>query len=135
MAKNYFKLLTGLFLCFILLTACNKDPFNGELDDLTGVFSCQESSTHSGLRKYLVEFDPVANSPDQYIISNFHNQGDNEFIYADYHNDTLWIINQLSGDLRINGKGPVDPDFRTVRLYYEIDDGLNIFDFQVLYER
>lgn len=135
MAKSLNKHFTGLILCCALLSACNKDTLPGELDNLTGVFSCQESSTYSGIRKYLVEFDQVANSPGQYIISNFHNQGDNEFIYADYQNDTLWIINQLLGDLRISGKGPVDPDFRTVRLYYESDDGLNIFDFHVLYER
>jgi len=133
--KNFIRRLPGLLLCCTLLTACNTDPLPGELDNLTGVFSCQESSTYTGVRKYLVEFDQVANSPGQYIISNFHNQGNNEFIYADYQNDTLWIINQLLGDLRISGKGPVDPDFRTVRLYYESDDGLNIYDFHALYER
>lgn len=135
MAKSLIKHLTGLVVCLALLSACDKNPLPGELDDLTGVFSCQESSTYSGIRKYLVEFDQVANSPGQYIISNFHNQGDNEFIYADYQNDTLWIINQLLGDLRINGKGPVNPDFRTVSLYYESDDGLNISDFHAVYER
>lgn len=135
MVMSFSKLLAGLLFCLALLTACNKDPLPGELTNLAGVYSCQESSTYTGIRKYLVEFDQVNDSPGQYIISNFHNGGDNEFIFADYQNDTLWIINQLIGDMRINGKGPVAQDFRRVQLYYESDDGLNITGFHVLYER
>ena len=82
-----------------------------------------------------MEIDSVKSQAEQYIISNFHNLGTNEFLYSEMLGDTLRIINQVLGGLRINGKGWVSPDFRTIRFYYETDDALNIYDFYAVYSR
>jgi hypothetical protein len=82
-----------------------------------------------------VEIDGVKDREAQYIISNFHNLGTNEFLYSELQEDTLRIINQVLGSLRISGKGWVSSDFRTIRFYYETDDGLNIYDYYAVYSR
>lgn len=130
---------TSAFLVFIIWCICTgtscESSNEGVATSVTGVYSCQESSTHSGTRKYLVEIDSVKNQQTQYIISNFHNQGTNEFLFAELQGDTLRIINQVLGGLRISGKGWVSPDFRTIRFYYETDDALTIYDYYAVYSR
>jgi hypothetical protein len=123
-----------LIWCLSAAASCDSSG-DGIPASLTGVYSCQESSTNSGIRKYLVEIDSVADSEGQYIISNFHNLGTNEFLFSELQGDTLWIINQVLGNLRISGKGWVSPDFRTIQFYYETDDALNIYDYSAIYSR
>jgi len=122
------------FWCICTGTSCESSN-EGVATSVTGIYSCQETSTHSGTRKYLVEIDSIQDREDQYIISNFHNLGTNEFLYTELLGDTMRINNQVLGDLRISGKGWVSPDFRTIRFYYETDDALNIYDYYALYNR
>lgn len=125
-----------LWLFILALTAgCETDPGTGSPSGLTGVYSCQESSPHSGIRNYLVEIDRVKDSDDLHIISNFHNQGENEFVYASLDGDTLRIVNQVLSGWSIYGKGPVASDLRTIYLYYETDDGITILDYYCTYTR
>ncbi len=132
------KLIRSLFVLtwgwICLGTSCDSSQ-EGVASSVTGVYSCQESSAHSGIRKYLVEIDSVKNQESQYIISNFHNQGANEFIFSELQGDTLRILNQVLGEFRVSGKGWVSPDFRTIQFYYETDDALNIYDFYAVYSR
>lgn len=133
--KRFINTLFALMLWgFCTGTSCDS-THEGVATSVTGVFSCQESSVHSGTRKYLVEIDSVKNQDAQYIISNFHNLGTNEFLYSELDGDTLRIVNQVLGGLRISGKGWVSPDFRNIRFYYETDDALNIYDYFALYSR
>ena len=127
--KRQGKGIILICLASILALACN--PVNPEVDytSLDGIYTCQESSSHTGVREYFTEIDRVAGAEDQYIISNFHNLGENEFIFTELENDTLWIFNQAITDISVNGKGVVDPDFRTINLYYETDDGITVLDF------
>jgi len=127
-----FFIITFWWIC--TGTSCESSQ-EGVATSVTGVYSCQESSIQSGTRKYLVEIDNIKNREAQYIISNFHNLGTNEFLYSELQGDTLRIINQVLGSLRISGKGWVSPDFRTIRFYYESDDGLNIYDYYAVYSR
>ncbi len=133
------KKFTSIFFAIAFWWICSgtscDSSHEGIATSLTGVYSCQESSTYSGIRKYLVEIDSVKNQEAQYIISNFHNLGTNEFLYSELQGDTLRIINQVLEDLRINGKGWISPDFRTIRFYYETDDALNIYDYYAVYSR
>ena len=133
--KRSINLLSYLILAVACGTSCEQGNDDVVLTDLTGIFSCQESSPHSGIRKYLVEIDKVAHSENRYIISNFHNMGENEFIYADYQRDTLWILNQAISELSVDGAGPVERDYRSIYLYYTTDDGITVYDYYVNYTR
>jgi len=135
MAKKSVSSLLALTFWWIFIGSSCESSGEGVATSLKGVYSCQESSSTSGTRKYLVEIDSVRDQSTQYIISNFHNLGTNEFVFSELDGDTLRITNQVLGGLRISGKGWVSPDFRTISLYYETDDALNIYDYYALYTR
>jgi hypothetical protein len=135
MAARFFKPFIALLCWGISMGTSCDSSHEGTATSVTGVYSCQESSAHGGTRKYLVEIDSVRDREAQFIISNFHNLGTNEFLYSELEGDTLRIFNQVMGDLRISGKGSVSPDFRTISFYYETDDALNIYGYYAVYSR
>lgn len=131
--KWIFKMALAL-LPVTLASSCEQET-TGEFTGLQGFYTCNESSSHSGFRKYIVEIDDVVNQSDNFIIANFHNLGDNEFLFTEYENDTLYIRNQVIGSVFINGKGKVYEDFRRIEMEYRTDDGVTILDYYALYER
>jgi len=119
----------------IISVSCdlNSDPVN--YASLTGIYTCQEYSSHAGVRQYPVEIDKVSDSENLYIISNFHNKGESEFLFAELSLDTLRISNQAISELTVNGKGTVGKDFRSILLNYLTDDGQTILDYSSTYSR
>ena len=126
--KRLRRLFAGLALVLVL-ASCERIGTGGPYSSPEGIYTCQESSVHSGVRKYFVEVDPVRDADDLYILCNFHNQGENDFIYARYANDSMILENQVIRDLTVNGKGPVSEDFTSIILYYTTDDGITQLDF------
>jgi len=116
-------------------SSCENNNTPVTYTTITGLYTCQEISPHAGLRKYIVEVDQVVDQDNLYIISNFHNQGTNEFLYAELEQDTLVIFNQAISSISVNGKGPVGNDFRTIDLFYETDDGITLLDYNASYSR
>jgi hypothetical protein len=131
--KSIEKVIFGMVLCMAI--GCEQANPPGTYSSIEGIFSCRESSAHTGSRQYLVEIDKVHDENDLYIISNFHNRGENEFIYAEYSSDTLQIFNQVLENMTINGKGIVSGDYRTIDLAYITDDGITVLDFFASYTR
>jgi hypothetical protein len=129
------KRLIGLMLVLLPAVSCDQSGPPATYDSIEGIFKCQESSPHAGVRNYLVEIDGVKDAGGLYIISNFHNKGENEFLYAELSDDTLRIQNQPISDITVNGKGPVGTDFRTIHLNYVTDDGITILDYYATYSR
>jgi hypothetical protein len=132
--KMKIKALYILVLPFLFASSC-EDPPVVDYTSIEGFYSCNESSSHSGYRNYIVEIDEVNSQENTYIIANFHNLGDNDFLYAEYLNDTLYIKNQVINTIFVNGKGKVSDDFKQVNLYYETDDGVVELDYYATYQR
>ncbi len=116
-----------------IASSCEEEEIN--YNDIKGVYTCTEASSHSGYRNYIVEIDKVNNQDDLYIILNFHNTGVNEFIYAEYRNDSIYIENQVISTFFVNGKGKVFSDFKRMEILYETDDGVVELEYQVVFER
>ncbi len=135
MGKRFNRLAISAGIFILLVAGCDRKTDPVIPTSLTGVYSCQESSAHSGIRKYFAERANVKDTDDLYIISNFHDKGESEFLFAELKQDTLSIINQSITEIRVEGKGPVGKDFRSVNLYYETDDGITILDYYALYTR
>lgn len=102
---------------------------------MKGVYTCQESSPHAGTRQYPVEIDKVKDSENLYIIVNFHNKGQSEFLYAELDIDTLRISNQAIVNIRVDGQGLVGEEYRSIQLNYLTDDGTTIFEYYSSYSR
>lgn len=135
MVRRSISYVIGVQILFLLLISCNSTTEPVTHTDITGVYTCQESSPYSGIRKYIVEVDRVKEMENLYIISNFHNKGINEFLYAELDVDTLRIDNQAISDISIDGKGPVGEDYKIISLYYETDDGITVLDYYASYSR
>lgn len=82
-----------------------------------------------------MEIDRVRDREDLFIISNFHNAGENEFIYMELSGDSVLINNQAVSGLIINGRGAVGEQYRIIDLYYETDDAVTILDYYARYSR
>lgn len=133
--KSGKRLLVAIgILVFISLTACDTNQ-DRNFTSIEGFYTCEEGSAYSGIRKYILEIDKVSSQDNTYIIANFHNQGDNEFVYAQYQNDTLYIQNQVISSLFVNGKGKVFDDFKRIELIYITDDGVLELKYSALLER
>ncbi len=136
MEPNHCKLLS-LFLGVLLFagSSCEQDNNAVVYTKLAGIYSCEESSPYSGYKKYIVEIDKVSSQDNVYIISNFHNQGYAEFLYANLRNDSLYIENQVISGLFINGKGKVNEKLNEIEFHYTTDDGSLELDYYALFSR
>jgi hypothetical protein len=119
----------------IFATASSCEEKEVEYSGIEGAYTCIEASSHSGYRNYIIEIDKVNNQDGLFIILNFHNTGANEFLYAEYTGDSIYITDQVSGTLFINGSGKVFSDFRRMEINYMTDDGVTELDYQAVFER
>jgi len=126
-------IMTAIFA--VVSTSCDKNSPPGDYSSVEGIYTCQESSPHSGLRQYPVEIDKVKGSENLYIIVNFHNKGQSEFLYAELDDDLLLISNQFISNIRVDGEGTVDSDFKSIQLNYLTDDGATVLNFYSSYTR
>ncbi len=128
-----------LFILIPLLVSmgasCDQTTTPGDYTSIEGVYTCQESSPHAGLRQYPVEIDKVNDAENLYIIVNFHNKGESEFLYAELDIDTLRITSQVISNIRVDGLGVVADEFRSIQLNYLTDDGAAILDYYSTYSR
>lgn len=135
MDRRYASWIITLSFMVMMAASCDSNKTSGDYSSIVGIYTCQESSAHSGVRQYPVEIDRVKNSEDQYIILNFNNKGENEFLFAQQSNDTLLIDNQAIAELVVNGKGLIGKDFKSIQLSYLTDDGLTILDYYATFSR
>ena len=125
--SKYFYKITAIFLLFC--SSCGDSNSDIVFNSVKGVYKCQENSVHSGFRSYLVELDSVKNQENLFIILNFHNSGENEFLYAIIRDDSISIENQLINNMFISGEGIISKDLKKIDIFYLTDDGLTQLDY------
>ncbi len=135
MNKNNFFPPLSVCLFIILLSGCEKENGERTWTKIDGIYTCEESSPHAGYKKYIVEIDKVHGQENTYIITNFHNQGNLEFLFMSLQNDSLIIENQVIGSLFINGKGKISESFDQIEIEYTADDGQRELDYFGVYTR
>lgn len=123
-----------LLLPLMVAASCEKRPEN-VYTNIEGVYTCNERSAHAGIRNFLVEIDKVQAEENLYIIDNFHNLGDNQFIRAELVGDTLFINNQIIINLTVNGKGAVSNDFKQIEFTYITYDRFVELDYYATFQR
>jgi hypothetical protein len=123
-----------LILPLLIAASCEDKPEN-VYTNIEGVYTCNERSAHAGIRNFLVEVDKVQAEQNLYIIDNFHNLGDNQFIRAQLVGDTLFINNQIIENLTVNGKGAVSSDFKQIEFTYITYDRFVELDYYATFQR
>ena len=124
----------SLFLLSLTLLACGN---NNDIvySDIEGLYSCDENSPNLGYRKYIIEIQEVAAQENAYIMANFHNLGDNEFVYLEHIGDSVFINNQIIQQYFIDGKGFVNEDFTGISLTYTTNDGTQELEYYIMLTR
>ena len=123
-----------LILPLLIAASCEDKPEN-VYTSIEGVYTCNERSAHAGIRNFLVEIDKVQAEQNLYIIDNFHNLGDNQFIRGELDGDTLFINNQIIGNLTVNGKGAISSDFKQIEFTYITYDRFVELDYYATFQR
>ncbi len=129
--KPYICLIIPVLLAF----SCEEKPPASEYLSIEGFFVCNERSLHAGIHNYIVEIEKVNTQNNLFIINNFHNTGESEFLYTELISDSLFIDNQVIGNLFVYGKGTVTDDFRQIELSYYTDDGILQLDYYATFKR
>ncbi|MCF8378830.1 MAG: hypothetical protein K9H49_04585 [Bacteroidales bacterium] len=133
--RKYFSFIFSVIIICLFPTGCELNKEGKIYPDLTGAYSCEENSPYSGYKKFLVEIDKVSSQENLYIISNFNNLGNLEFLYASLFNDTLRIENQVISSVFINGSGKVNQDLNNIEWFYTTDDGNIVLEFFARFTR
>ena len=109
-------------IVLLLLQSCNEPQV--DYSSIEGSWRCEEYDPYSGNSIYMVDIDRSKSDTTVYLISNFHNQDVNEFIYSRLRNSVLSIPDQVIGAISVkSGSGTVRSDFRRIDLVYIVTDG------------
>jgi hypothetical protein len=90
-----------------------------------------------GSRRYIVDVERERTDTTKYVIFNFHNAGDDEFVRTTYKNKILTITEQPLGigmTVR-SGNGSASADFKRMDITYTIFDGMNEVEVNAVYSR
>jgi len=123
MKKTYF-----LLIIILTVLGCKKEE---ERNTILGSWNCEEYSD-IGQRNYQVSITRnyyLRDSTNEYIISNFHNLGINEFndVYIKkIEINKLIITGTANLGISISGIGSVSDDFSRIEWEYTVNDGLTI---------
>ncbi len=117
--------LSVIVLLLVFLLSCGD---NGPrvYTSISGAWRCQEINPFLGNRVYLVEIDRKASDTTQYVITNFYDSGDLEYIVVKLKNGQLTLAQQPTADLSVKSfTGTlVDTGFKRIELTYKVYDGL-----------
>jgi hypothetical protein len=128
------KMFAFILILFILTVSCEKN--DGVYHSISGSWRCEEYNPISGQRVYMVDIDRSSRDSTEYLLSNFHNEDINEFVYAHLRDSVLSINEQVFASLIVKvGKGLVSSDFRVIEFEYQVYDGQNDYRVQAHYSR
>jgi len=118
----------------LLLTACSAEKENS-YTSIAGLWECEEIDETVSILIFSVDIDNVINYDDTFIISNFHDTGDNYFIRVSVVDDKLHIPRQSLLNLIVHGEGTISSDFKRIEAEYTIDDGGRTANFLATFSR
>ena len=133
----------SLLLIVLILTSCD-DKKVVETNSIKGTWRCEDYSTLTGRRVYMVDIERSNNDTTKYILSNFNNEGvDNEgtyrFVTSHLNKFTLTIdpSQQIFGTQTLikSGTGVVSANFARIELSYKILVGKSDYEIQAVYTR
>lgn len=130
MIKHLFIYATCISLFSI---SCNKDD---SYTSISGIWTCEEINPIEGIRIYNVDIERRKSADSQFIINNFHNMGNNNFVFAIQDGDSLFIDRQsVFTESFDNGIGVIDSEKKRIELVYNNLNGANEIEVTAVYIR
>jgi len=131
--KTTFRFL-NLLAVILILTACgDNDP--KVHTTIAGTWRCEETSSLNGTRTYLVDIDQTISDTTQYLISNFYNTGDVEYIKVKLKSNKLTITQQPTSNITVSNFSGTVIGLTQINLSYTVRDGLSDVKVEATYSR
>lgn len=118
------KILLLSILAYIFLSCEESGP--KVYTSISGTWRCEEINPIIGDRVYLVDIDRKRADTTQYLISNFYNTSDLDYIVVKLKSSQFTLAQQSTADINIksfNGN-LIGTNFKRIELTYKIYDGI-----------
>lgn len=122
-----------LFLSVVLMIACD-DNGPSTHSSIVGTWRCEEY-TPSGTRSYLVDIDRRVSDTTQYVVSNFHNTGDVEFVILKLKSNKLSLAENSTSNITVSALSGTVIDLTQININYKIYDGRTNTAVEAVYSR
>lgn len=131
--KTALKILNILTLALLIAACGDNEP--KVHTSIAGTWRCEETSSLNGTRTYLIDIDQTKSDTTQYLISNFYNTGDTEFIKVKLKSNKLTITQQPTSNITVSSLSGTVIDLTQIMLSYTVRDGLNDIKIEASYSR
>ena len=131
--KTVFKFINLIAVCLLFVSCGDNDP--KVHTSIAGTWRCEETSSINGTRSYLIDIDRTISDTSQYIITNFYNSGDAEYIKVRLKNNKLTITQQPTSNLTVSSLSGTVIDLKQILMSYSVRDGLNDIKVEASYSR
>jgi len=108
-------------------------------NNIKGSWKCEDYSSFTGNRIYMVDIARSKNDTTMYLLSNFNNENVDLFVFAHLKKSILTIdpLQQIIGTQTVikSGTGTVSSNLAKINLSYIIYNGLSDITIQSVYTR
>ena len=115
---KYLNKIPFAWLLLLAFSCENEGP--AEFTSISGIWRCEEIDETAAVRIFNLDIDKVQSYDDTFLILNFHNAGESDYVRAYSTGDTLQIPLQGLKNFIVSGKGIIAPDFKLLTLDYVI---------------
>jgi len=102
---------------------------------IEGLWKCDEIDDQSKVSNFNIDIENIKNYDNIFIISNFHNTGEDTYIRASVSDSTLIISKQAYEFIQVEGIGRISSDFKLIELEYIITDEAITMSYQAVFYR
>jgi hypothetical protein len=127
---NY--ILPVVIIAFILSCTDKQDIIYSGIE---GLWKCEELDEQSNVSNFNVDIENVKNYDNIFIISNFHNTGEDTYIRASVNDSIITISKQAYEFIQVEGIGKISSDFKLIELNYIITDESRTMSYQAVFYR
>lgn len=126
-----------LLLTIMLISSACKDDSPATYSSIEGIWRCEESSATTGNRAYLVDIYRKSTDTTQYVITNFYNTGDMEYIVVKLKSGKLSLSQQPTADISIKAFAGTltGNNYKNIGFSYTVYDGTRDINFTANYSR
>lgn len=126
----------------LMLCVCSMSCTDDKVvipNNIKGSWKCEDYSSFTGNRIYMVDIARSKNDTTMYLLSNFNNENVDLFVFAHLKKSILTIdpLQQIIGTQTVikSGTGTVSSNLAKINLSYIIYNGLSDITIQSVYTR
>ena len=117
---NHFKTILVLFITLVFVSCTSKEPKIHTT--IEGVWRCTEIKNNTASQSYLLDIIRLTSDTTMYVVSNFHNTGDSEFVKLKLTSSKLQLAEQPTANISIESFSGTVESLKLIQLQYIVND-------------